>query len=136
MSTAFTFDREVFRQRYPAFTEEKLPDGALDALWESVVSLLANSEGLFPWPESKTPAIVYAALCHLATLQTADSDAPGRVASASQGSVSVSFDLVQGQGDAAQWWNLTKCGALFWVLTKPYRMGLKLYRGSNYHPWG
>lgn len=136
MGTAFVFDRAEFRRRYPGITEEKLPDAVLDALWETAVSLLADANGVFPWPEAKTPAIVYAALCHLATLQLDENAAPGRVASASQGSVSVSFDLLQTQGETAQYWNLTKCGALYWQLTKPYRMGLKLYRGSAYHPWG
>lgn len=136
MPAAFIYDREDFRRRYPGMTEEKLPDAVLDALWETAVSMLADVDGVFPWPETKTPAIVYAALCHLATLQTDEATAPGRVASAGQGSVSVSYDLIQSQGDAAQWWNLTKCGSLYWVLTKPYRAGLKLYPGRNYHPWG
>ena len=136
MSAAFTFVPADFRRRYPAFTEEKASDDALNSAWEAVAALLANREGLFPYPPEKAAAILFPAVCHILTLETSEHDAPGRVSSASQGSVSVSFDLVQANGMNAQWWNLTRCGALFWVLSAPYRISLKLYRGSNFHPWG
>lgn len=44
----------------------------------------------------------------------------GRIASASEGSVSVSADF-SGLGQSAAWWSQTRYGAMYWQLTKPYR---------------
>lgn len=44
----------------------------------------------------------------------------GRIASASEGSVSVSADF-SGLGASAAWWSQTRYGAMYWQLTKPYR---------------
>lgn len=44
----------------------------------------------------------------------------GRVASASEGSVSVSADF-SGLAPSAVWWSQTRYGAMYWQLTKVYR---------------
>lgn len=46
--------------------------------------------------------------------------AVGRVASANEGSVSVSLEM-QGQSPNAAWWNQTIYGAAVWAAMKPYR---------------
>lgn len=134
--TPYTLDIEDFRKVYPGLSEEVISDEGLENLWAVVSVQLGDGEGNFPYSPKTIKPILYAALCHLATLQTSDSNQPGRVASASQGSTSVSFENLQVKSETGQWWNQTKCGALFWVLTQRYRTGCKLYRGSNYHPWG
>lgn len=134
--TPFVFDVATFRSCYPALTEERISDEQLENCYGVVSAMLGDGEGNFPYPEATIQPIIFSAVCHLATLSLNDSDSPSRVSSASQGSVSASFDAVQWQGESASWWSLTKCGALFWVLTKKYRTGCKLYTSSNYHPWG
>lgn len=47
----------------------------------------------------------------------------GRVSSATEGSVSVDTDY-GGQPASAAWFNQTPYGAAWWVLVKPYRLGI------------
>lgn len=132
----YELDDAAFRAAYPAFTEEAVSEEKLAASWEAVKVLLGDGEGNFPYPEKKLQTILWAALCHLLTLDMSELNQPSRIASAGEGSVSTSFDNLQAKTETGAWWNLTKCGALFWVLTMPYRTGAKLYYSKNYHPWG
>lgn len=134
--TFYELDFEAFRAAYPAFTEEKVSEAQLSASWYAIKSLLGDGEGNFPYPKVNIQPILYAALCHLLTLETNGLDQPSRVASATEGSVSTSFENLQSKTELGSWWNLTKCGALFWVMTLRYRTGCKLYHTKRYHPWG
>ena len=134
--TPFTLDIETFRSIYPGLNEEVISDQELENLWAVIVEMLGDGEGNFPYPENTIQPILYAALCHLATLETNGLDQPGRVTSAGQGSTSASIEALQANSEVGQWWYQTKCGALFWMMTKRYRVGCRFYRGSNYHPWG
>lgn len=58
---------------------------------------------------------------HIAALLGPNSnETVGRVATATQGSVSVSLDMGQTSQNAA-WWQQTKYGAMAWEMLKPYR---------------
>lgn len=129
--TPFSLNIEDFRQLYPGLTEDVISDAGLEANWATVCALLGDEKGAFPYPESRIQPILYAALCHLATLATNGQSQPGRVTSATEGSVSVSFEATQIKSETGQWWNQTKCGALFWVLTLPYRSGVRIYPGQK-----
>lgn len=138
-----TLDLAELRQWYPGLTPEVISDDVLNALWGQACSFVGStdSDSFAPYdPEAQPPVIerkflLYSALCHLATLATRG-DQPGRVASASEGSVSTSFDLIKTQSQLAQWWNLTPCGATFWACTTKYRLGGRLFGQSGFHPWG
>ncbi len=135
MST-FVFDPEKFRETYKRFAEDVLSDAELVGLYHAFDAMAGDGEGHFHYPPAKVETIVFTAVCHLATLHTSELDQPGRVASASQGSVSTSFDNVTTQSDSGQFWNLTKCGALFWAMTAPYRTGIRFYGSPRFHPYG
>lgn len=132
-----------FRMWFPGLTEDKITDELLDILWAQVCEIVGNTDGksFAPYkPDAKPPVIerkvlLYYALCHLATLSL-QGDQPGRVASASQGSVSTSFDLIKSESQAGQWWNQTRCGATYWMMTAKYRLGGRLFTSGFYHPWG
>ena len=134
--TFYELDFEAFRSAYPAFSEEKVSEAQLSASWDEVKVLLGDGEGNFPYPEQTIKAILFAALCHLLTLKTSSIEQPSRIASATEGSVSTSFENLQVKTDSGAWWNLTKCGALFWAMTMRYRTGCKLYHSPKFHPWG
>lgn len=134
--TPFSLDIETFRACYPGLTEAVISDTELENLWGVISVMLGDGAGNFIYPAPANQTILYAALCHLATLQTNGMTQPGRVSSANQGSVSVGFENIHVNSYNGQWWSQTKCGSLFWVLTTKYRVGCKLYVGSNYHPWG
>ena len=118
MMTPFKLDLPTFRKMYPGLTEDVISDVELLTLWGVVDALLGDGEGNFPYPESSIQTILYAALCHL------------------EGSVSTSFENLKIQSETGEWWNQTKCGALFWVLTKRYRVACRFYGGRKFHPWG
>lgn len=136
-------DIEEFRQWFPGLTEEVISDTLLEILWEQVCSLIGNTDAtsFAPYDPEATPPVIerkvllYYALCHLATLSTRG-DQLGRVASASEGSVSTSFDLIKSESQTAQWWNQTPCGSTYWTMTAKYRRGGRIYVSSDYHPWG
>jgi hypothetical protein len=48
------------------------------------------------------------------------SQPPGRISSASEGSVSAAFDMNVPPG-SAQWWAQTKYGSDYWLAMAPYR---------------
>ncbi len=136
MSDAFVFVPSEFREQYPKFTEEVISDEALTALYDSFNAMVGDGEGHFLYKPETVKTIVFTAICHLATLHTSDLDQPARVSSASQGSTSTSFENLQSGTESGQFWNLTRCGALFWVLTLPYRSGCRMYGQRRYHPYG
>lgn len=125
-----------FRAAYPGLSESVISDDELANLWLSIEALLGDGEGRFPYPEKLAKPILYSALCHLATLQTNGMAQPGRVASATEGSVSTSFDFIKTNSESGDWWNQTKCGALFWQLTRRFRVACRFYGSRNFHPWG
>lgn len=73
-------------------------------------------------------ALLNMVTAHLIYLRLAvgDSDAPnatvvGRISSATQGPVSLSFDVGASQSAQAAWWMQTKPGFDYWQATAPYR---------------
>ena len=138
------FDIEEFRTQFPKFSDEtKYSDEYLEGVFEQAVVIVGNDDAtsLAPYDPPKVllrKTLLYLATCHLATLDDNPDGVPGRVASASQGSVSTSFDLMRSNSNswASQWWAQTQCGARFWLLTARFRTGGRIYPGpSNYHPW-
>lgn len=140
-------DYGEFRTWYPGITEEFVSDELLEVFWEQAQWWVGNtdSKSLAPYDPDATPpktlrkALLYYVLCHLATLHMQGVDGPvGRIASASQGSVSTSFDLIRSKSNSevAQWFMQTKCGANFWAMTASMRLGGRLYATKHYHPWG
>lgn len=78
----------------------------------------------------------YYATCHLCTLALWPAGQSGRVASAGQGSVNTSFDLVKANKWLADYWLQTPCGASFWAFTASYRRGGRVYITKEHHPYG
>lgn len=135
-------DIAKFRSMRPEFTEEVISDETITALWGFACELVGNTDekSLFAYkPELNVTTRAYAlylVLCHLCTLHLWPSGQPGRVASASEGSVSTSFDTIKTNSLTGQWWVQTLCGATYWSFSSAFRKGGRIYTGSNYHPWG
>lgn len=130
-----------FRIWFPGLTETVISDELLEVLWEQAVVMVGddddNSFAPYNPPEKKERKILlYYALCHLATLATQPAGQPGRVQSATEGSVSTSFDLLKANSISAQWWLQTRCGAMYWQMTARYRYGGRVYAAKKSHPWG
>lgn len=132
-----------FRTFYPRFSDStKYPDTLITAMFDVACSLINNTENSFiPYDPTHgiklRERILYAAVCHLLTMNEQGDEQTGVITSASQGSVSVGFSPVNGTSYAAQYWSQTRCGQLVWMLLSPYRLGGRLYTESpEYHPYG
>jgi hypothetical protein len=74
-------------------------------------------------PDPPRESILYLTMAHLMTLyKDGRGGSVGRISSASQGSVSVSFDFpAAAAGGNGIWWNQTQYGAEVWAVTAKYR---------------
>lgn len=140
------FDADEFRNAHPGLTEDLISDEELQMHFETAELFVDNTERS-PYrfdPEPKDGSkpklmrknLLWLVTCHLATMALWPDGQAGRLASASEGSVSASFDLIQARSENGSYWNQTRCGATYWALTKAYRLGGRLYLGRpKHHPW-
>ena len=123
----YDFSVGVFRSEYPAFVDEtKYPD-----------TMITTAFPYDPPHNYFRKYLLDRATCHLLYMASLPVDQVGRVSSASQGSVSTSFDLPKsGNSAAAEFWNRTNCGMQVWLMLAPYRLGGRIYLSNHSHPWG
>ena len=123
------FDAELFRSIYAGFRDvEKVTDEALQNCFDIASEIVGNANSCVPYdPQNNIrtrETVLNLVTCHIATMMYLWDDAQsGSVSSATQGSVSVSFDNAK----SPEWWGQTKCGATAWVILKRYRSGLIFY---------
>lgn len=136
-----TFDIDEFRARFPHLTD--ISDATLQACFDDACTMYGNddSTSLFAYdPDNgklQRRTFLYAVTCHLATLQQwAANGQAGRVTSASQGSVSTSFDLLKTNRDVPDWWYQTICGQMAWRLMAGKLCGGRVYLFKHHHPFG
>lgn len=138
----YEFKVSTFRSEFPAFADDvKYPDGEITSAYDVVVSFFDNTDSsVFPYDpehgEYTRKRLIDFAVCHLLTLNDQPLDQPGRIASASEGSVSTSFDLMKTNSVTGDWWAQTRCGRLVWLLLAPFIYGGRIYVRNKFHPWG
>lgn len=139
------FSSDEFRGIYPQFSDtDVVTDAQLEEAFNTAVDFIGNSDSKSYFAYDPDNGVttrkraLYSATCHLATLLYLwpANGQTGRVASASQGSVSTSFDLLQGNSTTANWWLQTPCGATLWMMLKPYLLGGRFYGDRHFHPYG
>lgn len=138
--TAVVFSAGEFRTEYPPFADDAdYSDALLTSMFDTAVMLLGNETSPVPYDPAQSVydrrRLLYAATCHLLTLADGG-DQPGRVTSASQGSVSTSFDLLKTNSYTGDFWAQTACGRIVWLILLPYIKGGRLYTTRSWHPWG
>lgn len=130
----------LFPHLQTAYTDGKINDTQITEVFNTVAEWLGNDEGsIYPYNPPKIltrKRLLYLATCHLLTLGLMPAGQQGRLSSATQGSVSTSFDLIHANGLTAQWWLQTPCGSQFWVMTQSYRKGGRVYAHKHFHPYG
>lgn len=144
--SSVVFDYEEFITRFDhinkAVAEGKLTETSVTAAYDSIASWQgADDNSIYPYdPENGITLrkdVLYLMTCHILTLQLwSGTGQSGRIASASQGSISTSFDLLKSSKDIPNYWYQTPCGQQFWMMTASYRVGGRFYGVRNYHPWG
>ena len=113
-----TLNISDFRTFYPRFEDAtKYPDSYITAMFDVACTLINNTESSFiPYYPPKIKLrerILYAAVCHLLTMDGQGDEQTGVITSASQGSVSVGFSPVNGNSYAAQYWSQTRWGSWY-----------------------
>ena len=144
--SSVVFDYSEFLARFPhiaaAVDEKKLTQTFIEETYNSVAQWLGSDDANSLYPYEPTQQIytrknlLYLATCHLLTLSLWPQGQGGRVASATQGSVSTSFDLLKSNSLIANWWLQTPCGAQYWIQSAVYRKGGRIYIPKDYHPYG
>lgn len=117
--SAVVFDKARFQTAYP---EVRAADAQLEMWFAQAESLLDNTgHSIVKKPEERE-MLLFLLVRHFAALaeRAAQGGLVGRIASASEGSVSVSADMGAAIGNAA-WYLQTPYGATFWQLTAKYR---------------
>jgi hypothetical protein len=132
------FDPAEFKAAKPQFAE--LTDAQLEGSFAEACLLLDNSDAspvpYDPPGKMDRKTVYFLIVCHLATLAGWSADGrSGPVASASEGSVSVSYAQLSGRADEG-WWNQTPCGAAAWAILSRRVLGGFYVGRRRPHPWG
>ena len=132
------FDEDYFLSIYPQF-KDKLTTEQLQNAFDIACIICNNTDSsLIPYdPDTNIytrRSLLYLLLCHLSTLALRPFDQAGPTASATQGSVSVSFQMPSAMDSS--YFSQTPCGSTYWQLIRQYSIGGRLITASNYHPWG
>lgn len=117
------FNSTTFKARYPEFAA--VSDDLLAACFVEAGLYLSNEDNSRVQDITRRELLLNMLTAHIATLGgalSADSQPRpvGRMSSASEGSVSVSFDATFPPGSAS-WFNQTQYGAAFWQATSNLR---------------
>ncbi|HAT3815142.1 DUF4054 domain-containing protein [Salmonella enterica subsp. enterica serovar Goldcoast] len=127
-------DIPKFRAMFPEYSN--VPDVQLPFLFDQSTDYLNNSEYSLVEDAIKRERLLYLLMAHLAYMRFGDVNGNGgtgmvgRLASASEGSVSVSSDAGPIEF-RYMWYTQSQHGMDFWQATKVYRMA-NYYPGSAY----
>jgi hypothetical protein len=121
--TIATFDPAAFKARYPQFVN--VPDQTLTYCFQDAGLYLNNTDCSPVQDVIKRTSLLWMLTAHIAQLtgllsSDGQSQAVGRVSSATEGSVSVSLDMGATTGTEA-WFLQTQWGAAFWQATSYLR---------------
>ena len=139
---AVTWDEAEWRALYPQFAT--VTSEQLTVLWRMATSIIDNTEGAFiPYDPANgiyaRQIILYALMCHLATIATQDAAGqPGTLTNATEGSVSAGFYMptFPAGGVSAAWYSQTPCGRTVWMMLRRFSLGGRYYGMHYVHPYG
>lgn len=116
---AVVFDKARFQAAYP---EVQATDAQLEMWFTQAESLLDNTDHSIVGKLEEREMLLFLLVRHFAALaeRAAQGGLVGRIASATEGSVSVSADM-GAVGSNAAWYLQTPHGATYWQLTAKYR---------------
>ena len=127
MGAIASFDYAAWVARYPEFSGVSQPTAM--QYWNEATLYHANdgsgpvsTVGAQQMLLNMVTAHIAARYATLGGVAPSPTQPPGRIASASEGSVSASFDMNVPPG-TAQWFAQTKYGLDYWAAMAPYRMG-------------
>lgn len=132
------FDPAAWLEAYPQF-QGQLSEAQLAQAFDVACLLLDNTDAS-PVPYDPSNGIetrrvlLWLLVCHLATLALRPLNQSGPMTSATEGSVSVGFQVPQTVNGA--YFVQTPCGASYWQAVRKFVVGGRYYDACRYHPWG
>lgn len=122
--TAVVFDPAAFKARYPEFTA--VADPTLQACFDEAGLYLSNADNSPVQNVTRRATLLNMLTAHIAYIggKLAADGMPrpvGRVANASEGSVSAGFDYVAATPGSGAWFQQSQYGAAFWQATTSLR---------------
>lgn len=132
------FDSAEWLEAYPQF-QGLLTDAQLNQAF-GIACLMLDNTNASPVPYDPDKGIetrkilLWLLVCHLATLALRPVNQSGPMTNASEGSVSVGFQVPTALN--GQYFQQTSCGQSYWQSIKKYVVGGKYYDVCHFHPWG
>ena len=120
MTGVVEFDATEFRELFPVI---QASDAQLSMFFQMAEGFLDNTECSIVSDLDARKNLLYMLVAHIATLNDqveSGNSVVGRVASASEGSISISLDYGT-MGNNERWYLQTPYGANYWQMTKRYR---------------
>lgn len=118
-----TFIARDFQARFPELSSVGFL--MLARYFDEACMYLDNTDASVVTDLGQRSILLNLLVAHIATVNgagtTAGPVAPGRIASASEGGVSVSFDALPAAGGLQAWLQQTQYGASYWAMTSRYR---------------
>jgi hypothetical protein len=132
-----TFDPVAFANTYPEFAT--VPQARTTAMFTiAEQSILDNTDNAPVMNVSYRTQLFYMLVGHLLLIfgpqapSAPNNTPPGRIASATQGTVSTAFEYNIPQGSAmAAWFTQTKYGAMYWMATARFRSMQYMSSGAS-----
>ena len=132
------FDVNEFFEAYPQFKGAVTEAQAMQAFKVACVMLDNTEHSPVPYdPDNGVytrEVLFFLLVCHLLSLAQRPSTQSGPIASATQGSVSISYSVPQSQN--GQYYMQTPCGESYWDAIRKFIVGGRYYDTNKYHPWG
>lgn len=130
------FDPVAFAAEYPEFAAVSTArTTAMFTLAEQ--SILDNTDNSPVMDVNFRTQLFYMLVAHLLTLlggapTTPTNTPPGRLSTATEGTVTASFEYILPPGSAmAPWFIQTKYGAMYWTMTAPFRSMQYMVNGGS-----
>lgn len=132
------FDAAEWLDAYPQF-KGQLTDAQLVQAF-GVACLMLDNTAASPVPYDPEKGIetrkvlLWLLVCHLASLALRPVNQSGPMTNATEGSVSVGFQVPAVQN--GRYFAQTACGDTFWQAVRKWMAGGRYYDERRYHPWG
>lgn len=111
------FDSSAFKVRYSEFSSSS--DDLLSAYFDEATLILNNTDSSIVTDLVERKVLLWLLTAHIASINKNPSGLVGRLASSTEGSVSVSMQYNSSQ--QSQWYEQTRYGAEYWAMTAKYR---------------
>lgn len=123
------FDPVQFKIAFPEF--QAVPDARLLVLFQVAQGMLDNTDASIVVDLQQRTTMFWYLVAHLLTLygtgvsSSAGGGGPsgvvGRLSTATEGTVTASYEFNIPASASAAWWNQTQYGATYWMMMAPYR---------------